>query len=100
MWYFYNLFISLDQLANTLYGGWPDETISARAYREQWKMEKWIDLLFWYQKHELGHRNHCQQAYWHEQDRRDLPPEYRRSCKEHFVRKGQGRFDIRKKKEK
>ncbi|WP_394137420.1 hypothetical protein [Cytobacillus oceanisediminis] len=28
--YFWNLLISLDQLANTLLGGFPDETISSR----------------------------------------------------------------------
>ena len=27
------LFIAVDQTANTLLGGWADETISARAYR-------------------------------------------------------------------
>lgn len=28
-----NLLIAVDQLVNTLTGGWPDETLSSRAYR-------------------------------------------------------------------
>ena len=28
--YFLNLLISIDQLGNTILGGWPDETISSR----------------------------------------------------------------------
>ena len=35
--YLWNLFISLDQLANTVLGGDPDETISSRAGKKQRK---------------------------------------------------------------
>jgi hypothetical protein len=33
--YFWNVLIALDQLANTLLGGDPDETISSRAGKRQ-----------------------------------------------------------------
>ena len=29
------ILVGVDQLGNTLLGGWADETISARAYRQQ-----------------------------------------------------------------
>lgn len=31
--YFHNLAVSIDQLANTLLAGYPDETLSARSWR-------------------------------------------------------------------
>ena len=34
-WYFWNLLISLDQLANTILGGYPDETISSRCAKKR-----------------------------------------------------------------
>jgi len=46
--YFINIGISIDQLANTIFGGDPDETISSRLgkhYRGSW-MEKSVDYLF------------------------------------------------------
>lgn len=36
---------SIDQLVNTLLGGWPDQTISERAARAQIKGEKWACRL-------------------------------------------------------
>ena len=36
-----NFLIALDQLANTLAGGWPDETLSSRAARLQNKSKAW-----------------------------------------------------------
>ena len=44
--------IAIDQLVNTIFGGWADETISCRAYRMQGKsgkfakLRKLIDALF------------------------------------------------------
>ena len=32
--YGWNLLIALDQMANTILGGFPDETLSARAHRK------------------------------------------------------------------
>lgn len=31
--YFHNVLVSVDQLANTLLAGYPDETLSARSWR-------------------------------------------------------------------
>ena len=69
--------IAIDQLINTLFGGWADETISSRAHRMQGKSRKWarlrklIDAIFFWQK------NHCESAYESELQRRHLPPEMR-----------------------
>jgi hypothetical protein len=70
--------IALDQLLNALVaGGWADETLSARAWRERntsprWsRARRWIDRLFFWQP------AHCRTSYESEQQRRHLPPEYR-----------------------
>lgn len=58
--YFHNLLVSLDQFLNTLFGGYPDETLSARSYRCQSKL-RWkismniINALFF-------DKNHCKEA--------------------------------------
>ena len=71
--YFRNIAIGLDQLANAVLAGHPDETLSSRAYRaEQSGQRYWgwtrrvIDLLFFWQP------GHCKAAYESEQ-RRHLP---------------------------
>lgn len=69
--------IAIDQLANTIFNGYADETISARAYRRQhankfWKCaRKFIDSLFFWQK------EHCYHAYVSEKDRKHLDETYR-----------------------
>ena len=74
--------IALDQLINAIFGGWADETISARAYRRQAKKTRWyvtmhvIDAVFFWQT------RHCMQSYVAEQTRRHLPPEYRDDIEE------------------
>ena len=75
--YFFNLLIALDQLVNTVCAGYPDETLSARAYRKKWKLAWYIDLLFFWQTDGGGTRNHCKASYEYEKARMDLPPEYR-----------------------
>ena len=48
--------IAVDQLINTILGGYADETISSRAYRMQCKNKFWkyariiIDCIFFWQK--------------------------------------------------
>ena len=74
--YFLNLLIALDQLVNTVCVGYPDETLSARAHRKKWKLEWYIDLLFFWQT-DGKYRNHCRSSYDYERARMDLPPEYR-----------------------
>jgi hypothetical protein len=63
--------IALDQLANTLVGGYADETISARAYRKRWKRrEAFINWLF-------RDPDHCRSSFESETARAQLPSDYR-----------------------
>lgn len=76
MTYGKRILIALDQLANALTGGWPDETLSSRAWRWEHDMKrcwprKMIDGLFFLEK------NHCLSSYWSERLGRQLPPELR-----------------------
>ena len=77
MSYLEKVAIGLDQMVNALIGGWPDESLSARAYR--WRRDGktaipafLINCLF------LWQRDHVWSAYHSEQERRQLPPEYRK----------------------
>ena len=68
--------IAVDQLVNALLAGFPDETMSSRAWRwEQNGVRSWprrfIDRLFFWEK------NHCYQSYISEREGRQLPPELR-----------------------
>lgn len=71
--YLINVLIWLDQGANVVFlGGSPDETISARAYREHRpRLERVINWL-------SGDDMHCRDAYINEQARRQMPREYQR----------------------
>lgn len=71
--------IALDQLINTLFKGWADETLSARAYRNaangnaKWqRIQRAIDAIF------FGQPNHCRGAHRMELERMQLPPIYRK----------------------
>lgn len=68
--------VALDQLVNALLGGWPDETLSSRAWR--WELagkrswpHKVIDRLFFWES------EHCRESYESELARRQWPPELR-----------------------
>ena len=68
--------IAADQFVNALLAGWPDETLSSRAWRwEQNGVRSWprrlIDRLFFWEQ------DHCQQSYISEREGRQLPPELR-----------------------
>lgn len=72
--------IALDQLLNTVVRldddgyGYADEMLSARAWRlreRHPKLRLWIDRLFFWDA------NHCEECYRIEQERLQLPPEYR-----------------------
>lgn len=77
MWkYLKQILIALDQLVNTLFKGYADETLSCRAYRHYIKGEyKWvkelIDLLFFFDP------EHCKNSYISEQERLQVPPALR-----------------------
>ena len=70
-----NVLIAFDQLVNALFCGYPDETLSARCWREQRRYAiYWIDLLF----RLIGQgKDHCELSYQHEMERKDLPEVYR-----------------------
>lgn len=70
--------IAVDQLLNTLLGGWPDETLSSRCYRwardgvRAWPRRVVDGLFFW-------QREHCKSSYESEREGRQSPPELRRA---------------------
>ena len=83
MTYLINILIALSQLGNTLLGGYPDESMSARAWRTSQK-GRWpgvltrplIDGLFYVVTFGKD-ANHCQDAYDSEKLRRQFPEHYR-----------------------
>ena len=72
----FQVLVALDQLVNTLFGGYADETISSRSHRayvsgkRKW-MRNLINALFFWQN------DHCKEAYESEISRGQLPPEMR-----------------------
>lgn len=73
-----NLAIAVDQLANVLLAGAPDETLSSRAHRMRVKGHRWwgwtaaaIDALFFFDP------NHCARAHEAEQRRLQQPHDLR-----------------------
>jgi len=79
-----NFFIGVDQTINTIVSigddgyGTIDEMLSARAWRlkDESSLYRWIDKLFFWDA------NHCEECYKIEQERLQLPPEYRLKSKE------------------
>lgn len=76
--YGWNLLTALDQLANTILFGHPDETFSARTYRKALAGQRFwivlrglIDLAFRWESVE-----HCREAYENEMNRAQCPREY------------------------
>ena len=71
--------IALDQLANALLGGWPDETVSSRAWRwHEAGVRHWPKRALDFAAGLLGDRNHCRESWASERGGRQLPPELRR----------------------
>lgn len=66
MTYLRKIAIAFDQLLNTLFGGWPDETLSSRAYRLYadgvTPLPRLVinTIIFW-------QKDHCYSAYTNEQ---------------------------------
>jgi hypothetical protein len=75
--YLKNILIGLDQTLNSVIGGQPDETISAKCWRMRGKSKGWaaarymVDKLFWFDD------NHCRESYETEKNKMQLPEEYR-----------------------
>lgn len=73
-----NVAIALDQALNCcvkLSDGWglPDEMLSSRAWRlraQHQKLRERIDRLFFWDK------NHCEECFWIEAERKQSPAEY------------------------
>lgn len=71
-----HILIALDQLVNTIFSGWPDETISSRAWRwdingkRAWPRKLIDGIFFW-------DAEHCKESYESERLGRQLPPELR-----------------------
>lgn len=73
--------IALDQAVNALLGGWPDETLSSRAWR--WHVggvRHWPCRLIDRVAALLGDANHCEESFLSERLGRQLPPEARPAC--------------------
>lgn len=78
--YIRRVLIALDQFANTLCGGWPDETISSVCYRKSQEKGHYgfkflkivLDLVL-----TPIDQDHCFQSYLAEMRREQLPMEYR-----------------------
>ncbi len=70
--------IALDQTLNALGGGWPDETLSSRAWR--WHVDgvrHWPCRVIDRVAVLLGDKNHCEESFKSERTGRQLPPEAR-----------------------
>lgn len=70
------ILIAVDQLFNAIFNGWPDETLSSRAWRwEKNGKRSWprrlIDTLFFFDP------DHCRESYESERQGTQLPPELR-----------------------
>lgn len=69
--------VALDQWVNTRLGGYADETISARSYRNRVKKKRWafsyklINCIFFWQD------DHCKKAFENEIARMHMSKEYR-----------------------
>jgi hypothetical protein len=72
----WHIAVAQDQSANCVAGGWPDETLSARAHRgarnAEAKWRKWQLRIDW-----IFGAGHCEDAYDSEMARRQMPKEYR-----------------------
>jgi hypothetical protein len=81
--YLFHILVALSQLGNTILGGYPDESMSARAWRtgKQGKLpgailRPMIDAFFFVVTFGKD-RNHCRDSYDSERLRRQFPNHYR-----------------------
>ena len=69
------ILIALDQLGNALLGGYADETISARSWRNREQRPWLVKFINWL----FNDPRHCQDSYESELRAAQLPAEYRNS---------------------
>lgn len=71
----WNVAIAIDQAVNALMHGWPDETLSARAWRlrHEPRWARWVERI----NRVFGDPWHCGGSYQAETERRQTAPEYR-----------------------
>lgn len=63
--YLKNIGILFSQGLNTIFfAGSPDETLSSRAYRLNWKIYPIIDKIFWFDN------SHCKESFEMEKERK------------------------------
>lgn len=74
-WWRLQVLIAYDQLVNSFFQGWADESISSRCYRRSLKGDSLgktiVDSIFFWEA------DHCQKSYESEKTRNQLPPELR-----------------------
>lgn len=75
--YITNCFIAISQFINTLLFGYPDEMLSARAYRNC-KDIRWYTVMVLLDTYFFWQKDHCKECYQWELRRSDQPVEYRR----------------------
>lgn len=67
--------IGVDQLGNAIFGGYADETMSARCWRLRETSWRW--RMAWRVVDTIFGAGHCRGSYGAERLRSQLPPEYR-----------------------
>lgn len=66
--YIRNILLAFDQFAGSFIPkSYPDESISSRAYREDWELQELINWLF-------NDPKHCEDSYWSEVNNRQNFP--------------------------
>ena len=78
--------LAIDQLGNTLLGGYADETLSSRAYRASrhtghWRWRVCATVINWL----FRDPKHCEKAFNSERTGKQLPPEFRTKSKDQNV---------------
>lgn len=72
------ILIAIDQLVNACMGGFSDETISARLYRNR-NRSAWWNAWYWLVNIVFLNKNHCYESFIAECERKQLPKAYRES---------------------
>ena len=78
--YFHNLLVAIDQFANTLLGGYPDETLSSHSHRSR-KCSWFWSCMYHVINFIMHDPMHCNKAYLKEID---LPSQYSGSWDEKY----------------